>query len=244
MLNKLYEKSKIGFAILWIVAYCVLLSVGDGLSASVGVEKSITLPIALALTVILLVFVRNRGLFSVCGLCVPKTSPKNMLYYLPFVAMLTANFWCGVRLNYTPIETILYVLTMLLVGFLEELIFRGLLFDAMRENGFILAVCVSSVTFGIGHIINLFNGSGADLLPNILQVVYATAAGFAFVMVYCKSNSLISCIVTHGLFNAFSAFSVEVESVEIKILTCVLLTVISAFYAIYLALSIKASKKQ
>ena len=101
MLNKLYEKSKIGFAILWIVAYCVLMSVGDGLSSTVGVEKSVTLPIALLLSVILLVFVRNRGLFSVHGLCKPEASGKSMLYYLPFVAMLTANFWCGVRFNYT-----------------------------------------------------------------------------------------------------------------------------------------------
>lgn len=32
MLKRLYEKSRLGFALAWIVAYCVLLSMGDALS--------------------------------------------------------------------------------------------------------------------------------------------------------------------------------------------------------------------
>ena len=42
MLKKLYDKSKIWFAVVWIVAYCVLMSAGDALSAILGVEKSVT----------------------------------------------------------------------------------------------------------------------------------------------------------------------------------------------------------
>ena len=45
MLKKLYDKSKIWFAVVWIVAYCVLMSVGDALSAAVGLEKSVTLAV-------------------------------------------------------------------------------------------------------------------------------------------------------------------------------------------------------
>ena len=56
MLKKLYQKSEIWFAVVWIVAYCVLMSVGDGLSAMVGVEKSVTLAVAIALSVVLLLF--------------------------------------------------------------------------------------------------------------------------------------------------------------------------------------------
>ena len=95
---------------------------------------------------------------------------------------------------------------MLCVGFLEELIFRGLLFNAMLKNGKNSAIIVSSVTFGVGHIINLINGSGAELLPNLLQVVYAIAVGFMFMMIYYRTKSLLPCIITHGVFNALSAF--------------------------------------
>jgi hypothetical protein len=97
------------------------------------------------------------------------------------------------------------------------------------------AILVSSLTFGIGHIVNLFNGSGAELLPNILQVIYATSAGFVFVMLYHKSNSLIICILVHAIFNSLSAFGVEYDSVELQILTAGILTIITGGYAIYLS---------
>ena len=240
VLKKLYDKSKIWFAISWIIAYCVLLSVGDALSASIGIEKSVTLAIGILLSAILLLFLKKNGLFSDYGLCKPKASAKSMLYYIPILIMLTVNLWYGVRLNYDALETVLYILAMLCVGFLEEVIFRGLLFEAMRKDSVKAAIIVSSVTFGIGHIINLINGSGAELIPNILQVVYATAAGFMFVMMYYKSKSLLVCIATHGIFNALSVFANEVNATnEMRILTAFLLTVITGSYALYLAFSMK-----
>ena len=36
-------------------------------------------------------------------------------------------------------------------------------------------------------IINLLNGSGKDLIPNLLQLLYAPAAGFMFVIAVCKA---------------------------------------------------------
>lgn len=237
MLKKLYEKSNIWFAVAWIITYCVLLSVGDSLSDVVGIQKSVTLPIALLLSIVLFFFLKKNDLCEEYGLCRPKASARAMLYYLPILLMLTANLWFGVTLNYGAIETVLYILAMFGVGFLEEVIFRGLLFGAMKKENLTSAIIVSSVTFGIGHIINLFNGSGADLLPNLLQVIYATAAGFMFVMVYHRSKSLIACIVAHGLFNAISVFANNSLTNEQRILSCILLTVITGGYATYLALT-------
>ena len=168
MLKKLYDKSKIWFAVAWIIAYCVLMSVGDSLSAEIGIEKTATLPIGILLSSFLLLFLKKNGLFEEYGLCAPKASAKSMLYYLPLLVILSANLWYGVTVHYGALETALYILSMLCVGFLEEVIFRGLLFEAMRKDGIKSAVIVSSVTFGIGHIINLINGSGAQLLPNLL----------------------------------------------------------------------------
>ena len=78
VLKKLYDKSKIWFAIAWIIAYCVLMSVGDALSASIGIDKSVTLVVGFLLSAILLlflkktdflrsmVFARQRLLLSLC----------------------------------------------------------------------------------------------------------------------------------------------------------------------------------
>ena len=228
MQKKLYEKSEIWFAIAWIIAYCVLASIGDNLSTDIGITKIVTLPILIALSVILYLFVKKNGLSKKYGLCKPQISAARMLFYIPLIILLTANFWNGVVLNTSLTETLLYVLSMLCVGFLEEMIFRGFLFNAMAKNGVKSAIIVSSITFGIGHILNLINGSGAELLPNMLQVIYAIAAGFAFVMIYYKTNSLLSCIVTHGLFNATSAFANEAAiTTQSRIISCVAIAIIA-----------------
>ena len=240
LLKKLFEKSRLWFAVAWIIAYCVLMSVGDGLSEAVGVEKSVTLAVGIILSAVLLVFLKKNGLLKEYGLCHSDVSAGSMLYYLPVLVMLTANLWHGFALNCDVHESVLYVLSMLCVGFLEEIIFRGLLFNAMRKDSFKAAVIVSSLTFGIGHIINLVNCSGAELLPSLLQIVYATAAGFMFVMMYCKEKSLISCIVAHGVFNALSVFANDRGLTdEDRIITCILLAVITGAYAVYLALTLK-----
>ena len=243
MLKRLYDKSRIWFSVTWIIAYCVLLSLGDSLSGLIGVEKSLTLPIGILLSIVLLLFFKKNRLFEEYGICRSRVSARSMLWYLPLLLMLSANLWHGVTLNLDLSEAVLYMLSMLCVGFLEEVIFRGLLFNAMRKDGIKAAIIVSSVTFGIGHIINLVNGSGAQLLPNLLQIVYATAAGFMFVMMYLKTDSLIGCIAAHGLFNAISVFADEVRvTTEMRILTCVLLTVITGAYAVYLAWTMKGRK--
>lgn len=239
MMKKLYEKSELWFALAWIIAYCVLASVGDNLSSNIGVLKAVTLPILIALSVILYLFVKKNGLGEKYGLCKPQGSASKMLYYIPLIILLTANFWFGFKLNASPLETVLYVLSMFCVGFLEEMIFRGFLFQAMVKNGVKSAIVVSSVTFGIGHIINLINGSGAELLPNLLQVVYAVAVGFAFVMIYYKTKSLLVCIATHSLFNAVSAFSNEAITNTQNIISAALIALIAAAYAVYIAVMVK-----
>lgn len=240
MIKRLYEKSELWFSIAWIIAYCVLASIGDSLSVDIGITKIVTLPILTALSVILYVFVKKNGLGEKYGLCKPKMPSSKMLYYVPLIILLTANFWFGFSMNASPLETVLYILSMFCVGFLEEMIFRGFLFGAMVKDGVKSAIIVSSVTFGIGHIINLINGSGAELLPNILQIIYAIAIGFAFVMIYYKTKSLLYCILTHSLFNAASAFSNEAAATKnIYIFSCILIAVIAGAYAVYIALSVK-----
>ena len=238
-MKRLYDKSPLWFALAWIVAYCALMSAADLLSAKLGTERSVSLPVALLLSAILLIFLKRYELFDEYGLCRSRASARSMLWYIPVLLMLTANLWYGAAINRGALESVLYVESMLCIGFLEEMIFRGLLFGAMRKNGFWSAVIVSSVTFGVGHVINLINGSAADLIPNLLQIVYATAAGFMFVMIYCKTESLLVPIAAHGIFNALGVFAVGGKTLGGKILTCALLSLITGSYALYLALSLK-----
>ncbi len=239
-MKKLYEKSEIWFAVAWIIAYVVLASIADNLSEEIGILKIVTVPVLIALSGILYLFVKRSGLSEKYGLCKSAVPASKMLYYFPLVVLLTANLWYGVAMNESPLETVLYMLSMICVGFLEEMIFRGFLFQAMAKDGVKSAIIVSSVTFGIGHIVNLFNGSGAEVLPNILQVIYAIAIGFTFVMIYCKTKSLVICIITHSVFNCLSVFANEAAMTpQRQIISGALITIIAGGYALYVALGLK-----
>ncbi len=168
----------------------------------------------------------------------PILALKKYLFFIPLVILASINLWNGVTLNLTILESILYVISMLCVGFLEEVIFRGLLFKAMCENNVKSAIIVSSVIFGIGHIVNLLNGQ--DFLPTLLQVFYAMAAGFVFTLIMYYGKSLIPCILCHSILNSLSAFAIE-SNQNFKIFTAIILIVISTIYSLWI---IKINKKK
>ena len=54
-------------------------------------------------------------------------------------------------------------------------------------------------------------------------------------MIFYKTKSLVSCIITHGVLNAFSVFSNEaVMTTQKEILSAVALAGISILYTIYI----------
>ena len=106
--------------------------------------------------------------------------------------------------------------------FLEELLFRGFLFRAMARDSIRWAVVVSSVTFGLGHIINLLNGSGMDVAENLVQIFFAVLIGFLYVIIFWRGGSLRACVISHGVLNSLSAFSASGESMLRLVILCVL----------------------
>ena len=203
-MKKLYEKNELNFALVWIAAYVVLSSVGDNVSASLGMTKVVTAPICVALTVLLACWIGKNGLNEKYGLVPFRGDAKKYLYFVPLVLLSTTNVWWGVRLNMTVMESTLYVLSMLCAGFVEEVLFRGFLFKAMCKDNVKTAVVVSSLTFGMGHIVNLLSGKNA--LGTLLQVCYAAAIGFLFTILFLTGKSLWPCIITHSAINSLSTF--------------------------------------
>ena len=67
-MKKLYAKSEIWFAVAWIIAYVVLASTGDNISADLGIDKIVTLPILIAMSAGLYFFVRQNGLAEKYGI--------------------------------------------------------------------------------------------------------------------------------------------------------------------------------
>jgi len=202
-MNKIYEKNELNFALIWIGIYVVSLSVADSISASLGIEKIVTAPLCIVLTAIMYFWIRKNGLKEKYGLCKFQGNLKQYLYFIPLVIIASTNVWWGVKLNVTVLETVFYIISMLCVGFLEEVIFRGFLFKALCKDNLKTAIIISSVTFGFGHIVNLLNGK--ELVTTLVQICYAVAVGFGFTILFYKGKSLWPCIITHSVVNSLSA---------------------------------------
>ena len=241
-MKKLYNKSELWFSIIWIIAYVVLFSVADGLYEKTGYMKIITVLVGILLSTIIIIFLKKNNLLEKYGLCSFKGNLKSFLYFIPLLAILTVNLWNGVRMNTSVINTILFITSMICVGFLEEIIFRGFLFVGMSQNSIKSAIVVSSITFGIGHIVNLLNGG--DFVPTLLQVFYAIAIGFLFTIMFYKSKSLIPCIIVHAVFNSLSIFSIENNNITFDIITAIFLCVVSIGYALWILKKTKTIKTE
>ncbi len=218
-MKKLWKQNPLVFSLVWIGIYVVAMSLLDELSRSLGREHLLTALLAPVLCVALYLFLRKDGLLQEFGFC-RGTLPK--LWYILLALLTAGNLWGGVAVTDAPWVVTLFVVKMLCVGFLEELIFRGFLFRAMEKDSVKWAILVSSLTFGLGHIVNLFNGSQMMLGENLVQIACAVSVGFFYVAIFVRSGSIVPCILSHGLFNASSIFARTQQPLWHSLLLCLL----------------------
>lgn len=228
-MKRFYEKNELLFAIVWIVVYCV---VSIPIRGSLGDESPAMLVGLAAIAVGLFIFVKKAGLEEKYGLVKWNGRAADYLFFLPMLILMTGNLWGGIGVAYDGMGQVYAVLSMLLIGFIEELIFRGLLFRALlKKDPVPVAITISAVTFGIGHLVNLLAGQGG--MESLIQVFFAIAWGFLFTFVFYTSGSLWICIIVHGLVDVFSKFAAP-ESGSDSIYTLVTI-LLSAAYCIYLS---------
>lgn len=207
-MKKLYEKNELLFAILWIVAYCVVCGTvrgnfGDGSIAMAAVLAVFSIGI--------FIFVKMNRLEEKYGLCRWKGKAANYWFFIPLLILMTGNLWGGIKPEYGGTAQVFAVISMMLVGFVEEMLFRGFLFRILlKKDPAPLAVAISALTFGIGHIVNLFTGQAN--LETILQIIYAVAWGLIFTFVFYKSGCLWVCIIAHGIIDVCSKFNAVGEN--------------------------------
>lgn len=229
-MKKVFKKYETVFCILLIFSYILINSFSIN---NFGVSDYRSLIINTLFTVCLILLIVKLDRVKYYGLVRVKNS-KKFLYFIPLFVIISVNLWSGFNINYNKNQIIFYMLNMVNVGFIEEIIFRGFLFKMMEKDNARSAIIVTSVIFGIGHIINLLNGS--ELISTLFQILSAISIGYLFVIVFYNGNSLIPCIITHALFNAFSVFYVE-DSLSVFI--NLFLIIIPLVYARYINKNVK-----
>ena len=230
-MKKFFDKDEVWFAVVWIVVYVIGFANADSLSESIGIPKLLTVLFGFVAAIILFGFIRKHKLKKDFGLCLPAKHGKAYLYYLPLILISSVNFWCGVTIRATFLEILLYILSMCFVGILEEVIFRGLLFKGMCKANVTAAIIVSSLTFGVGHIVNLLLGE--PVFDTLLQLVYASAIGFCYTAILHVSGSILPCILSHAFVNSTSIFAIE-PSPAGNIVITIVQTILGVGYGLWL----------
>lgn len=114
------------------------------------------------------------------------------------------------------------VFTGIAAGFVEEMVFRGVILNLLKEKWNIkVAVLIPSVLFGLVHII----GMDFSIISSLLVLIAGTMVGIMFSMVAIESGSVWNSGIVHSLWNILiigGGLSISEKADEYSVMTYVL----------------------
>ena len=201
------RKSETVFALTGIGTYLAGTSAAGILDRAAGMPRLFSALFHSGMAVLLLLWIRRKGMTERYGLIPPRCRPSRVLFYLPLILTAACQAAFGRIPRISPGEAACFTVSMVSVGFLEEILFRGFLFRALETRYEKRGILLSAAAFSLCHLVNLMNGQHpAD---TALQMVFAFFAGLALALLFERGKSLIPCIAFHGMLNVLSLFSPE-----------------------------------
>ncbi|MBR4869855.1 MAG: CPBP family intramembrane metalloprotease [Oscillospiraceae bacterium] len=148
----------------------------------------------------------NRSCISLAAGLIAYYGLNELLYRLS-AALLDSH----VNLNDVTITAqagvaphMMAVILILLAPFVEELLFRGLIFGSLRKNSRVVAYVISALLFAFGHVLRQVT-LGLDLGAMTLIFQYL-APGLVFAWVYERAGNIWPSVLLHALVNALAFF--------------------------------------
>lgn len=189
----------------------------------------------------LLIMKRSGNAMRQYGFRLPDRNGIGQVWmYVPLLLLELAPILIyGLHFNKQPIIYVVLLLFTLLVGFNEELYFRGLVFGCLNRISTKTAIIGSSVIFGVLHAVTALSGKNMWLV--LLQVGFAFLAGLVLVQILVLTKSLWPGILWHIVHN-FLSFSTEDVFDEKAILVVSVQVILLLVYAIGMGISL--SKRQ
>lgn len=165
--------------------------------------------------------------FSRVGMRMPaaNSAPK-LWWYLPLIAIEIVPFVAGFRTALTLPYLLVLAIFVICVGITEELYFRGLILSTLRQRGIGVAIVLSSLLFGVGHLANLAGGAALDV--TLMQITSAFLAGLVLAGIVTHTGSLLIPILWHIAHNFISMITAEAdETLQLTILgvQCLILVI-------------------
>lgn len=225
-----YLEMVVETVIIWVILYGAIYSFSENCFKLFGDNHILTVFATMLYIVALYIFLNRHHKLSTYGLCLPKYWRKNEIGWLmPLLAFPFANIYLQRDPTILQKSWIIFILT-LFTAFWEELLFRGyLLTYILRKCGIVnkwIAMIVSSILFGIFHLVNLFQG--ADLLYTMIQALCACGIGLCLCVLVLKYKSILLGTIIHYLINITSS---DVSKSSNNVLFCFM--ILSVFYIFY-----------
>ena len=178
-------------SLFFIVAYVLCVNIGTAVSAQLEMLYSGQIILLVMLCAVLLYLCKKRNLIAKIGFIkIGLKEFKANLFYAPLIIMVLMNGVFFFDTSKSARDIFAIVAFMALVAFLEEVLFRGLLFKAIEERKSTkAAVIISGLTFGFGHIVNLLNGYAG--IAQIIQIVLAVVIGIVLSLLFVRTKSIV-----------------------------------------------------
>jgi CAAX protease family protein len=175
------------------------------------------------------------------GFRLPSHPRSLWLFLVPCLPILL-NAFAGI--GYPGMAPLLFFLALaLLVGFVEETYFRGMILSALVPRGAWQAVITSSLLFGLFHLLNL--AAGANLEATLLQFGYAVALGLMYAALRLRTQTILPLILLHGLTDFFGFLAVStVETTSLPLLVVVVTAGEMVIYTAYSIMLMRQVKPQ
>jgi membrane protease YdiL (CAAX protease family) len=123
---------------------------------------------------------------------------SHLRYYFPLVIVLAIIIVNGFK-SLTVGEISFFLFFTLLVGFVEETLYRGIMFRALLQKSKVAAVATTSVLFSITHLLNALSGQSWSQL--VLQLFYALLVGVTLSLLILKNDNILPLIAFHFIHN-------------------------------------------
>ena len=188
-------------AMLFIAAIVIFLASGTVVTLMELPSASLYIIAFALLGVACVSLVAQNGWWHEVGFRPPYKGRLLWLFWLPFVPIV-GNLLDGFSVT-APRQLVLFFVMAVLSGFVEEILFRGLILRALLPTGIWRAALISAALFGGMHILNVLAISSPAYA--LLQVGYAAAIGFGYAALVIRTGTIWPLILAHFLTN-FAGF--------------------------------------
>lgn len=225
------ERHPVAYFVLLFVAMMFIYVLAGAVTAIFQLETTAQILIGDSILILLaLGIIARQGWWADMGLTGAIGARPWLLAWLP-AAFGLSRLLDGVHVA-SPGDAAIFLLCSLLVGFSEEIYFRGLFMRVLQRYGQTAMIFWSTLLFGLTHAINLLAGQGG--LDTLIQVVHATAIGFLLCVLRLKGRSLWPLVAVHALvdFLAWLSQSEIISGADVSLSALIIPAVFTVGYII------------